>query len=62
LSPDIIRKRLDYWTFVLGPKFSAKERERLNLSRFYAIAMLAAVRFHTFFGDGQAKGGLAICH
>jgi hypothetical protein len=24
--------------------------------------MLAAVRFHTFFGDGQAKGGLAICH
>ena len=27
LSPDIIRKRLDYWTFVLGPKFSAKERK-----------------------------------
>jgi hypothetical protein len=26
LSPDIIRKRLDYWTLVLGPKFSAKER------------------------------------
>jgi hypothetical protein len=24
--------------------------------------VLAAVRFHTFFGDGQAKGGLAICH
>jgi hypothetical protein len=24
--------------------------------------LLAAVRFHTFFGDGQAKGGLAICH
>ena len=22
LSPEIIRKRLDYWTFVLGPKFS----------------------------------------
>src|SRR5271167_4894902 len=25
LSPEIIRKRLDYWTLVLGPKFSAKE-------------------------------------
>lgn len=38
LSPDIIRKRLDYWTLILGPKFSVKERNRLNLSRFYAIA------------------------
>ena len=26
LSPEIIRKRLDYWTLILGPKFSAKER------------------------------------
>ena len=25
LSPKIIRNRLDYWTFVLGPKFSAKD-------------------------------------
>ena len=40
LSPDIIRKRLDYWTFILGPKFSAKERKQLNLSRFYAIAQI----------------------
>ena len=27
LRPDIIRKRLDYWTLILGPKFSAKERK-----------------------------------
>jgi hypothetical protein len=32
LSPAIIRERLDYWTFVLGPKFSAKERKKANLS------------------------------
>src|SRR5262249_54124190 len=32
LSPEIIRKRLDYWTLILGPKFSAKERKQLNLS------------------------------
>jgi len=31
LSPEIIRKRLDYWTLILGPKFSAKERKKLNL-------------------------------
>src|SRR3974390_2171757 len=40
LSPEIIRKRLDYWTLILGPKFSAKERPRLNLSRFYSIAQI----------------------
>src|SRR5947209_10558472 len=28
LSPEIIRKRLDYWTLILGPKFSAKERKQ----------------------------------
>ena len=48
LSPGIIRKRLDYWTFVLGPKFSAKERERLNLSRFYAIAQIEYCRNFIF--------------
>jgi len=36
-SPDIIREQLDYWTLVLGPKFSKKERLAMNLSRFYAI-------------------------
>src|SRR6476660_2974569 len=29
LSPDIIRERLDYWTLILGPKFSVKERKRV---------------------------------
>src|SRR5246127_5314016 len=44
LSPAIIRKRLDYWTLILGPKFSAKERKQLNLSRFYAIAQIEYCR------------------
>ena len=48
LSPDIIRKRLDYWTFVLGPKFSARERKQLNLSRFYAIAQIEYCRNFIF--------------
>jgi hypothetical protein len=48
LSPEIIRKRLDYWTLILGPKFSAKERKRLNLSRFYAIAQIEYCRNFVF--------------
>src|SRR3981081_1040157 len=48
LSPAIIRKRLDYWTLVLGPKFSAKERTQLNLSRFYAIAQIEYCRNFIF--------------
>jgi hypothetical protein len=30
LSPQIIRKQLDYWTFLLGPKFSKRERSQMN--------------------------------
>jgi hypothetical protein len=48
LSPQIIRKRLDYWTLILGPKFSPKERNQLNLSRFYAIAQIEYCRNFIF--------------
>jgi hypothetical protein len=48
LTPQIIRKRLDYWTFLLGPKFSAKERKQLNLSRFYAISQIEYCRNFIF--------------
>jgi hypothetical protein len=48
LSPGIIRKQLDYWTLILGPKFSKKERGRMNLSRFYAIAQIEYCRNFIF--------------
>src|ERR1700758_4139164 len=48
LSPEIIRKRLDYWTLILGPKFSPKERKQINLSRFYAIAQIEYCRNFIF--------------
>ena len=48
LSPDIIRKRLDYWTFILGPKFSIKERKCIKLSRFYAISQIEYCRNFIF--------------
>ena len=33
LRAEIIRKRLDYWTLVLGPKFSKKDRAAVHLRR-----------------------------
>src|SRR6202008_5029207 len=54
LAPDdvaalaISRGRLDYWTLILGPKFSTKERKQLNLSRFYAIAQIEYCRNFIF--------------
>jgi len=48
LSPDLIRQRLDYWTFLLGPKFSVKERQQMNLHRFYAVAQIEYCRNFIF--------------
>lgn len=48
LSPGIIRKQLDYWTLILGPKFSKKERGQMNLARFYAIAQVEYCRNFIF--------------
>ncbi|HSL05531.1 MAG TPA: hypothetical protein VK901_18550 [Nitrospiraceae bacterium] len=48
LSAEVIGKQLDYWTFLLGPKFSKKERSQMNLSRFYAIAQIEYCRNFIF--------------
>jgi hypothetical protein len=48
LSPALIRKQLDYWTLIVGPKFSKKERAQMNLSRFYAIAQVEYCRNFIF--------------
>ena len=48
LSPEIIRKQLDYWTLILGPKFSKKERSLMSLSRFYAISQIEYCRNFIF--------------
>jgi hypothetical protein len=37
LSPEIIRRRLDYWTWVVGPKFSQKDRAAIPLRRDYSL-------------------------
>jgi hypothetical protein len=48
LNPALIRERLDYWTLLLGPKFSAKERKCVNLRRFYAISQIEYCRNFIF--------------
>jgi hypothetical protein len=48
LSPQIIEKQLDYWTLILGPKFTQPERKQMNLSRFYAIGQIEYCRNFIF--------------
>jgi hypothetical protein len=44
LSADIISERLDYWTWVVGPKFSKTDREVINLKRHYSIQQVEYCR------------------
>jgi hypothetical protein len=44
LSARIIRTRLEYWSLVVGPKFSTKERQAINLSRYYSIQQVEYCR------------------
>ena len=43
-----IHKRLDYWTLVLGPKFSKKERAAINLRRDYSLNQIEYCRNFIF--------------
>jgi len=40
LTPELLQERFDYWTFLLGPKFSKRERKAMNLRRFYAFCQV----------------------
>jgi hypothetical protein len=47
-TPQAIRERLEYWTLVLGPKFSRRERAAMNLRRFYAVRQVEYCRNFIF--------------
>jgi hypothetical protein len=47
-TSDTIRERLDYWTLILGPKFSKQERSSMNLRRFYAVSQIEYCRNFIF--------------
>lgn len=48
LSAEVIRKRLDYWTLVLGPKFSKKDRAAIPLRRDYSLNQIEYCRNFIF--------------
>jgi hypothetical protein len=48
LSATIIEKRLDYWTWLLGPKFSENDRQAVNLRRAYSINQIEYCRNFIF--------------
>jgi hypothetical protein len=48
LTADTIRQQLDYWTLVLGPKFSKKERAAIHLGRDYSINQVEYCRNFVF--------------
>ena len=50
LSPAIIRERLDYWTFILGPKFSSTAA--CTLVRFSKIEGIG-----TIYAKAPAEAG-----
>jgi len=47
-SPELLRARLEYWTLILGPKFSKRERGAMNLRRFYAVNQIEYCRNFIF--------------
>jgi hypothetical protein len=47
-NSEVIRKRLEYWTLILGPKFSKRERATINLRRFYAVSQVEYCRNFIF--------------
>ena len=48
LTGEVIRGRLEYWTLLLGPKFSKRERGAMNLHRFYAVNQIEYCRNFIF--------------
>src|SRR5437763_4924182 len=48
LSADIIEKRLNYWSWLLAPKFSEKDRKAVNLRRDYSINQIEYCRNFIF--------------
>jgi hypothetical protein len=48
LSASIIEKRLNYWTWLLGPKFSEKDRKAVHLRRGYSLNQVEYCRNFIF--------------
>ncbi len=49
LTPEVIGKSLDYWTLIVGRKFSRREQKAINVRRVYYIHQIEYCR--NFFGE-----------
>ena len=65
----LIQERLDYWTFVLGPKFATRERRAMNLRRFYAIGQVEYLSVISLFDgvlsrktEGRRVAAVSVSH
>ena len=48
LTAEVIRKSLDYWTLIVGPKFSKREQKVINVRRAYYIHQIEYCRNFIF--------------
>jgi hypothetical protein len=49
LDPKILQQRIDYWALIVGPKFSAQERQACHgLHRLYAVSQIEYCRNFIF--------------
>jgi hypothetical protein len=48
LSADLIEKQLNHWSWLLGPKFSEKDRQAVNLRRAYSLNQIEYCRNFIF--------------
>ncbi len=48
LSAAVIERQLNYWSWLLGPKFSGKDRKAVNLNRKYSLNQIEYCRNFIF--------------
>jgi hypothetical protein len=51
LTPQLIQQRLNYWTFVLGPKFGPRDRRAAKLERSYYVHQIEYCQNFVFRKD-----------
>ena len=56
LSASIIEKRLNYWTWLLGPKFAEKDRKAVHLKREYSIHQIEYRRYLSTLAKWDSSG------
>ena len=59
LTAAIIEERLNYWSWLLGPKFSQKDRKAVNLDRKYSINQIESAATSSSSATSPSTGSLS---